>query len=312
VERQKNEACTDLDMLNRLKLLSAFSAVALRELANSLHSANFKKREIILPEERLAAGVHILLRGVAKITCLNRCGQRVTVALLAPGPIPEFPSLPVRRWQVRCEAHSDCRVGSLGWDQFDVITRAEPQYALRRFHESNLMPWYRFFAAGLDLRERLVTTLLQLCSNFGVIESRGTLLRVFLSHKDLADLVGASRPRVTEHLAELEREHLLIRQGRQLIVRLNKIENSSSAPRPDTNDPFANASAEPTGLKQDRFYGAGSLAQVAYLKPLICERSASPVYRPADNSIAVDASTRDRDQVEGTVGSSGGESGAGA
>jgi catalase (peroxidase I) len=32
----------------------------------------------------------------------------------------------------------------------------------------------------------------------------------------LADLVGASRPRVTEHLAQFEREHLIIRQGRQL------------------------------------------------------------------------------------------------
>ncbi len=65
---------------------------------------------------------------------------------------------------------------------------------------------------GLDVRERLVFTLFQLCSTFGVIESRGTLLPVSLSHKDLADLVGASRPRVGEHLAELEREHLLIRQ----------------------------------------------------------------------------------------------------
>ena len=84
---------------------------------------------------------------------------------------------------------------------------------------------------GLDLRERLVITLIQLCSNFGVVESHGILLRVFLSHKDLADLVGASRPRVTEHLAELEREHLLIRQGRQLIVRLDEIERSQPGSR---------------------------------------------------------------------------------
>ena len=45
-------------------------------------------------------------------------------------------------------------------------------------------------------------------------------LRVSFSHQDFADLVGASRPRVTEHLAQLEREHLIIRQGRQLIVRM--------------------------------------------------------------------------------------------
>ncbi len=101
------------------------SCVASREAAiealTGAHAGWVLSCEIILPEERLAAGVHILLRGVAKITCLNGCGQRVTVALLAPGPIPEFPSLPVRRWHVRFETHSDCRLDSLGWNQFDVI-----------------------------------------------------------------------------------------------------------------------------------------------------------------------------------------------
>lgn len=81
------------------------------------------------------------------------------------------------------------------------------------------MPWYRFFGESLGVRERLLFALLQLCSNFGVTESRGTLLRIPLSQNDLAGLIGASRPRVTEHLAEFVREHLLIRQGKQMIVR---------------------------------------------------------------------------------------------
>src|ERR1700682_3467685 len=41
-----------------------------------------------------------------------------------------------------------------------------------------------------------------LCSDFGIEDSRGTLLRVVFGHRDLASLVGASRPRVTEHLAQ--------------------------------------------------------------------------------------------------------------
>ena len=75
----------------------------------------------------------------------------------------------------------------------------------------------------LDLHERIAITLLELASDFGIKESRGTLLKASFSHQDIADLVGASRPRVTEHLAQLEREHLIIRQGRQLIVRVDKL-----------------------------------------------------------------------------------------
>ncbi len=236
MDRQTNAAPTDFDFLNQLKPLSFLSTGALRELAMGLSAANFRRREVILPEEELAVGVHILLRGVAKITCLNPAGQRVAIALLAPGPIPHFVSLPVSRWHFRCEAHSDCRVGSVSWEHFDVITRDAPRSELRRFHENNLTQWYRFFGGSLDLRERLLFTLLQLCSIFGVKESRGTLLRVLISHDDLAGLVGATRPRVTEHLAEFEREHLLVRQGRQMIVRLDKLERSIAVPPHKSND----------------------------------------------------------------------------
>ena len=43
-------------------------------------------------------------------------------------------------------------------------------------------------------------------------------------HKDLADLVGASRPRVTEFLIQFEREHFIIRDERRLIVRRDRLE----------------------------------------------------------------------------------------
>jgi len=37
-----------------------------------------------------------------------------------------------------------------------------------------------------------------LSEDFGIADSRGTLLAVSFSHREIADLVGASRPRVTE------------------------------------------------------------------------------------------------------------------
>jgi len=245
VDGHKNSIRTDFDLLGRLQALAFLSADELRELANSLRFANYRKGEVIFLEETLTAGVHILLTGAAKITCLNRCDRRVTVAILAPGPIPEFLSSPGSRWHFRCEAYRDCRVGYLNWDQFDAITKATSQAALRTFHENNLRQWYCWSLSflGLDLHERLAFALRQLCSVFGVEESRGTLLLIAVSQKDLADLVGASRPRVTEHLAKLERERVLVRQGRQLIVRLDRIENLCVSPWPERSASDAKAGA---------------------------------------------------------------------
>ena len=74
-----------------------------------------------------------------------------------------------------------------------------------------------------------VTPLLELCSDFGIEESGGTLLRVSFSHKDIASLAGASRPRVTEHLARLEREEFVARRGRQLIVQIAKLNDVNAS-----------------------------------------------------------------------------------
>jgi Crp-like helix-turn-helix domain len=153
----------------------------------------------------------------------------VTIALLPPGPIPEFPLLPFGRLGFRCEAYNDCRVGSLSWSTFEGIPAPRSESAFKTFHQNDLQQCYRLLLRSssflsFDLHERIAITLLELAADFGIKESRGALLRGSFSHQDIADLVGASRPRVTEHLAQLEREHVIIRQSRQLIVSVEKLE----------------------------------------------------------------------------------------
>jgi CRP-like cAMP-binding protein len=224
----RNPPDSDLDKLSRLKALSWLTAPELGLLAGALVLADFKRPQIILREAALAADAHILLKGIARITCQNARSERVTVAFLPPGPIPEFPSLPSSRFDFRCEAYSDCRVGSLSWNGFKAIAVHGSDAAFREFHQNDLQQWYRLLLRSssflnLDLHERVSIALLELASDFGIDDSRGALLKASFSHQDIADLVSASRPRVTEHLARLEREHLVIRQGRQLIVRVDKI-----------------------------------------------------------------------------------------
>jgi CRP-like cAMP-binding protein len=119
----------------------------------------------------------------------------------------------------------------LGWNDFDRITVNAPGSAFQKFHENDLKQWYRLLLRSssllnLGLRERVAIALLELCSDFGVEESRGTLLTLSLSHNEIANLVGASRPRVTEHLAQFERDRFVLRQGRQLVVQVNKLSDS--------------------------------------------------------------------------------------
>ena len=96
-ERNRARGDTDLERLGCVDTLSWLSLPELARLVELLTLANFKRHEVIFGEEALASDAHILLAGVANITCLNARSERVTVALVAPGPIPEFPVLPVSR-----------------------------------------------------------------------------------------------------------------------------------------------------------------------------------------------------------------------
>lgn len=230
----KKSRDTDLDRLSRLKALAWLSTAELTLLLGALAIANFGRHEIIFREAALASEAHILLAGIARITCLNARGERVTVAMLAPGPIPEFPSWPTSRFNFECVAYKDCRVGSLSHDEFDAIGMHTSESVSRRLHENDLKQWYRLLLRGSGylipaLRERVALALLELCSDFGVQESRGTLLRESFSHQDIAELVGASRPRVTEHLAQLEHDSFVVRQGRQIIVRVGELSEALAA-----------------------------------------------------------------------------------
>ena len=238
---------TDLDLLGQLNAFSWLSAIDKAHLVSTLEIANFTKREIILREPELASNANILLAGTASITCLNVRAERVMVALLPPGPIPEFPTFPFTPSRFQIEAYDDCRVGSLGWEQFDKLTSHSSQSAFRKFHQSNLQQWYRLLLRGssflsLGLHERIGLALLELCADFGIEDSRGTLLRIAVSHRHLANLVGASRPRVTEHLARLERDRMVTRQGRQLVVRAAALKDSMSARIPDLSIKVLNSS----------------------------------------------------------------------
>ena len=84
--------------------------------------------------------------------------------------------------------------------------------------------WHVYSARKVDaeLRTRTERTRQEMAK----LETQRKDLERYFSQKDIANLVGASRPRVTEHLARLEREAFVIRQGRQLIVRVAKLQES--------------------------------------------------------------------------------------
>jgi CRP-like cAMP-binding protein len=216
--------------LRGLKNISWLTARQLDKLYNALTISIVDKRGIIFDDKHTPSAAYILLSGVARISCRNRKGQRTLVIMVAPGMVPGFPPpVPGISYNFRCEAVTVCRIGAVELETFIEISLGVASADFRRLAASYLGRWdlvqlrcANFMSCTLE--ERLALILLELCENFGVPDPKGVRLTLPARHRDLAELVGASRPRITEHLIMFERKHLISRNRRQLVVNRERLE----------------------------------------------------------------------------------------
>jgi CRP/FNR family transcriptional regulator len=210
-------------LLRRLQTLAWLSQEQLERLAAATIMRRVNRHETIFFEGEDASSVYLLLSGVAKLTFLS-ASERILVSLVGPGEIFGVSSLlPVAKRPFRCDAFSDCLVGVTSPQAFVDVTLGVRLEDLSRVLDVTVGRWWGMLLRyttflGLALRERLAGALLELGAKFGVEDARGRLLTLKLTHSDLAELVGASRQRITEQLSEFERNGVIIRDGRRLII----------------------------------------------------------------------------------------------
>ena len=220
-----------IQKLRGLKNIAWFTSRQLKRLAEALTTSRVERRGVIFDEKKhFPEAAYILLTGVARITCRNRKGERTLVIMVAPGMIPGVP-LPVSgiNYSFSCEAVTVCQIGTVSLAIFVEIALGIASADFKRLAASYAGRWdlvqlrcSNFMACTLE--ERVALILLELSENFGVPDKQGVRLTVPARHQDLAELVGATRPRVTEYLASFERNHLIVRDGRQLIVNRDRLE----------------------------------------------------------------------------------------
>jgi CRP-like cAMP-binding protein len=217
--------------LRGLKNISWLTAPQLEKLSDAMMVSTVEKRAIIFDEKHSPDSSCILLRGVARITCRNRKGQRTLVTMVPPGMIPGFPPpVPGISYNFRCEAVTPCQIGAIDLGSFVEISLGIALADFKRMAASYLGRWdlvqlrcANFMSCTLE--ERLALILLELSENFGVPDGKAVRLTLPARQRDLAELVGASRPRISEHLSLFERKHLISRDNRQLVVNRDRLES---------------------------------------------------------------------------------------
>lgn len=213
----------DAKVLKQFNNLSRLSASQLDEIARNLTVRTFKKDEIVFGQDEQAKLVYLLFSGVARVS-YNGHERQTIVSLLPPGEFFGLDSLmPDSCHAFRCDAFETSTIGSIKPKVF-VETLLGTSY-------ENFLPGFAttlnlnrqsyvhcIRGIGLDVRRRIALELSNLADHFGSANSRGTLITLAISHETLANIVGASRQQVTEYLNEFDREKIIFREGRRIIV----------------------------------------------------------------------------------------------
>jgi CRP-like cAMP-binding protein len=187
----------------------------------------FPRGASIYPQGTHRGSIFIVLAGEVSVSVILPSGQRILCVLYQPGAMFGFPIVEWERPRLSAaDAFTPATVAVVPRREFERVLCALAPAAVLRFFNRVLERQARFalrlvHCAALDLRGRLALTLGDLASTFGVETATGVRIAVPITHENLAEMVGASRERVSRAMGALMSAGL-ITYSRQAVTVLDR------------------------------------------------------------------------------------------
>lgn len=226
--------------LQKINLFNAIPPDQMEELDRITRMSAVKKKETIYLPGDPSHQVYLLKSGRVKIARLSEEGREVTFALLEPGEIfGELEVLDDLPRDTLAEALDDSELCIMQRETFLSLIRSKPELSFRltkligfrmRQIESRVED-----LVFRDVPSRLAHLLLQLSKEYGKETPQGILLRIKITHQDIANLIGSIRETVSAVLGEFKKEGMISFDGRQIILLrpdLLKVRAGSHSPTP--------------------------------------------------------------------------------
>ncbi|HZO83377.1 MAG TPA: Crp/Fnr family transcriptional regulator [Candidatus Binataceae bacterium] len=212
-------------MIRQIPRLRDLPAATLDTLGRELEFRIIAPRQVLFFENEITYDVYIVLSGLATMTYLDARARRVLLEVLGPGDlVGDLPFMPEPlRGRLRCDALHECAMGKIDCRRLVEILFGMPFERLAHASAFLFGAWPERLARaalvrGWPLRERLLGTISYVARRFGVQDETGSIVNLPLTHADLADLVGASRPKVSHHMRLLEKQGLLVHERHRIIL----------------------------------------------------------------------------------------------
>ncbi len=186
-------------------------------------SIDLRRRTKVWEPGTPANTIFILRAGIVKLSKTNDEGRELTLGFYTRDAlIGELGIVNEQPHDTTCEAYEDTQLLALPKADFIKVMMRHPPLAMRmirlvgerRQKLENRVESLLFKSA----HARLAALFLDLGDTFGVRDSRGRIVNLKLTHKEIASLIGATRETVSFAILDLRKEDLIQTEGKRVIL----------------------------------------------------------------------------------------------
>jgi len=212
-----------LKFLRNVPLFSHLNFKQLRRIAQLLHYRKYLKKQTIFSEKDYGDAFYIILSGIVKIFKLAPDGRKKTLAILKENDFfGEMAELDKAERSANAQAFTDAEVFKIKRHDFESFLKINPRIAIQMLQTLSA----RLRRADEQIKNlvfqtvsgRVAYTLLDLAEKYGKKIRQGIKIALYLTHKEIAELVGNPREVVSKTIGELEKKDYITYLDKQVVI----------------------------------------------------------------------------------------------
>jgi CRP/FNR family cyclic AMP-dependent transcriptional regulator len=214
---------TRTSFFRQVRLLDSVDAEDLDALESRCEAVTVRKKHNVWNPGDPADRVYFVKNGIVKIGRVSDQGRELTLSFHTKGDLfGEVAAFSPGPHETVAEAYEDVQLLALTTRDFLDVMRRWPDVAMkvtslvfdRRQRLENRVGALLFKTA----HARLASLFLDLALDFGVRDSRGIIINLKLTHKEMASLIGATRETVSFAILDLRRDGLIETESKRVVI----------------------------------------------------------------------------------------------
>lgn len=209
--------------LNRVSLFKDLSLEDAERIDSMSEMHKMKRRQVIFSPGDSSDHIFMLKSGLVKISRMTEEGKELTLYFLSPGDVFGEGALIDRvPRNTLAQAYEDCVLQTIDRESAIHFMSTHTEFLLgitrlianRRRRLENKIDNLLFKGA----HSRLAGLFLELSKEFGVRDSRGIIINLKLTHREIANLIGSTRETVSFALLDMRKDALIQTEGKRVII----------------------------------------------------------------------------------------------